>query len=55
MPKTFYQITKNEKYTIKNKKIRKTIYKRKRKKKQKVKIKELKDKNKKLKNLTNNY
>ena len=33
MPKTFYQITKNEKYTIKNKKnkkTRKTINKRKR-------------------------
>ena len=27
MPKTFYQITKNEKYTIKNKRIRKKLIK----------------------------
>ena len=53
MLKTFYQITKNEKCTIKNKKkIQKQLIKEK-----EIKVesrKKLKRKNKKIKNLTNN-
>ena len=48
MPKTFYQKTKNEKHTIKNKRIRKKLI-------EEMRNEKLKDKNKILKNLTNNY
>ena len=48
MPKTFYQKTKNEKRTIKNKRIRKKLI-------EEMRNEKLKDKNKTLKNLTNNY
>ena len=48
MPKTFYQKTKNEKHTIKNKRIRKKLI-------EEMINEKLKYKNNILKNLTNNY
>ena len=46
MPKTFYHITKNEKYKIKNKRIRKKIIEEMRNEKREMRNQKLKNKNK---------